>query len=605
MTASPAALSLEQLPRDRFDVVICGGGLAGLTLARQLRRNQPDLSVLVAERIARPLPESAFKVGESSVEMGSQYLERLGLRDYLVEQHIFKFGLRFFAGGGQRPIEERPEIGPAQEPIVPSYQLDRGTFENDLREMIEADGACLVEGTKVGDVRLGEGEADHEIDLQQGERERTVQARWVIDATGRASLLRKRKKLTRGNKYAANASWFRIKGKFDITEMAPADKQEWHDVEWAPHRWRSTNHLMGPGYWAWIIPLGTGNTSIGVVAHDSHVPFDDLHTLEKTLAFLEREEPHFAKALEAHEILDFRCLKNYSHNVARGWSAERWALVGEAGAFADPLYSPGTDFIGLANSFTEEMIQQDLDGGDLVERARELSAIYRSLISGAVDLYREAAPVYGHAPSLVAKIYWDNFVYWSYPCQLFQQELYKLTGPALLELMPLGERFADLTRHMQDLFAAWAELAPVEPTPGFTGMPGFPSVLIDAHLALQDRMTPPETLEYVRTRLEEGEEIAGELLLRAMDEVGPDRVEALIDRVKLADWGIVLPEERIAATETVGLGRRRALRPLARDVERTLGRPPHKLDEAAVRAALDGVVAPAIAPVPARAGAGS
>jgi hypothetical protein len=66
-----------------FDVVICGGGLAGLLLARQLRRDLPELSVALVERVARPLPDACHKVGESSVELGSQYLERLGLRDFV------------------------------------------------------------------------------------------------------------------------------------------------------------------------------------------------------------------------------------------------------------------------------------------------------------------------------------------------------------------------------------------------------------------------------------------------------------------------------------------------------------------------------------------
>jgi flavin-dependent dehydrogenase len=578
--------SLENLPANRFDVVICGGGLAGLTLARQLRRNLPQLSILVADRLTRPIPESAFKVGESSVEMGSQYLERLGLRDYLVEKHLFKYGLRFFPGGGQLPLDQRPELGPSHEPIVPSYQLDRGTLEHDLRGMICEDGVVLLEGAKVGEVELGADDDDHRIEITQGDDSRHVGARWVIDATGRASLLRKRKKLTRGNKYSANASWFRLEGKLDITEMVPESNREWHDAKWAKDRWRSTNHLMGPGYWAWVIPLGTGNTSIGLVGHDSHVPFDEIHTLEKTLGFLEREEPHLAKAIEAHKILDFGCYKNYSYNVARSWSSERWALIGEAGAFADPLYSPGTDFIAIGNMFTEEVIRLDLEGGDLVDRARELSTVYRSLINGAVDLYREAAPVYGHAPAMLAKTYWDNFLYWSYPCQFIQQELYKRTGAELMEVMPMGERFAALARRMQTLFAAWAELAPAEPVPGFHGMPGFPSVLIDAHLALQNKMTHEETFEYIGMRLVQGEEIAGELLLRAMDEVGPSKAAELLERVRFAEWNLEIFDERVAATETVGLGRRHALRPLAKDVERTLGRTPHRIDEAGVRAAL-------------------
>ncbi|MCA9611955.1 MAG: FAD-dependent oxidoreductase, partial [Myxococcales bacterium] len=49
-----------------YDVIVCGGGLAGLTLAYQLRQELPDASVAVVERQKRPLPEAAHKVGESS-----------------------------------------------------------------------------------------------------------------------------------------------------------------------------------------------------------------------------------------------------------------------------------------------------------------------------------------------------------------------------------------------------------------------------------------------------------------------------------------------------------------------------------------------------------
>src|SRR6187549_1027771 len=108
-----------------FDVVVCGGGLAGLTLARQLRRELPELRVALVERISRPLPEAGHKVGESSVELASQYFERLGLKEYLLERQLIKFGLRFLPGGGHIPIEMRREIGPSQNPPVNSYQLDR------------------------------------------------------------------------------------------------------------------------------------------------------------------------------------------------------------------------------------------------------------------------------------------------------------------------------------------------------------------------------------------------------------------------------------------------------------------------------------------------
>ena len=54
-----------------FDVVICGAGLAGLTLAKQLRQEHPTKRVLLLEKTERPLPAACHKVGESSVEIGS------------------------------------------------------------------------------------------------------------------------------------------------------------------------------------------------------------------------------------------------------------------------------------------------------------------------------------------------------------------------------------------------------------------------------------------------------------------------------------------------------------------------------------------------------
>ena len=58
-------------PFDRCDVLIAGGGLAGLTLALHLRQQTPKLSVVVLERRPLPCPISAHKVGESTVEIGA------------------------------------------------------------------------------------------------------------------------------------------------------------------------------------------------------------------------------------------------------------------------------------------------------------------------------------------------------------------------------------------------------------------------------------------------------------------------------------------------------------------------------------------------------
>jgi flavin-dependent dehydrogenase len=591
---------LDAIENQIFDVVICGGGLSGLTLARQLRREHPQLSVLLLEKTRRPLPPGCHKVGESSVEIGSQYFERLGLKEYLLEHQLIKHGLRFFPGGGNLPLEQRLEVGPMQEPIVKSYQLDRGTFESDLRGMVEADGVSLIEGANVRDADVRPGDEPHGVTFEVKNpdnsevRKLSVKARWLADATGRHALLRKRLKLTRGSRHAASAGWFRVEGRVDITQFVPEDVRRWHDAAFAKDRWRSTNHLMGPGYWAWIIPLASGLTSIGVVIHNEIHSFDDVRTLERCLAWLEKHEPVMSAMLKPYKILDFLCLKDYSHTIGRGWSTDRWALVGEAGAFVDPLYSPGSDFIAYANTFTSELIRVDLTGGDLETRTRELNLQYRALVAGNIDVYAQSAPVYGHPRGMLTKVYWDNFAYWSYSCQYFLRGIWKLSGAEAEPFFELGQRIVELSGYVQVLLREWALLAPEEPAPGFAGMPRFPSVLVDAHLALQDEMTPQQTLAYMRQRIVQAEEMAAELLVRIASELGDEQAPLLIENAKVGRWRLRVDPARLAALGSVGLARRHALSPIARDIERSLGRMASRTSEATLRSVLAPLIAPPV-----------
>ena len=80
----------------KYDVIISGGGLAGLTLAIQLKKSSPDISILVLERRTSSAPIATHKVGESISELGSYYLrEVLQLKDHLTEYQLRKYGFRF------------------------------------------------------------------------------------------------------------------------------------------------------------------------------------------------------------------------------------------------------------------------------------------------------------------------------------------------------------------------------------------------------------------------------------------------------------------------------------------------------------------------------
>jgi flavin-dependent dehydrogenase len=566
------------------DVVICGGGLAGLLLARQLRRELPELAVTVLERLRRPLPDACHKVGESSVEVASQYFERLGLKDYLLERQLVKLGLRFFPGGGRLPLHERLEIGPGAEPSVRSYQLDRGRFEHDLRGMIEADGAELVEGARVREIRLGAQGAPHVVEYERDGASHTLSGRWMVDATGRFALIRRDLKLKRGTAHVASAGWYRIAGRFDISALVPQSETEWHARPCAAERWRSTNHFMGPGYWAWVIPLSTGMTSIGLVIQEELHPFSTVSSLAGVRAFLEQHEPQLAAALASWEVKDFLCLRDYSNMVARAWSADRWAIVGEAGAFVDPLYSPGSDFIALANSFTTELVRLDRAGGDVAAKALQLNAQYRAMVASTIELFRTAAPVYGHPQAMAAKVYWDDFVYWAFACRYFQQDMWELPPQEVAPFDAAGQRFRELSGFIHALLRAWAELAPPVAPPIMRPIPCSGSVLVEMQRRVGMRLPLTDALSEMQLRAGQAREIVDELLLRAVQELGPERGQVLLERARYAESRLAVPVERLDLEGREA--RESLLSTIARDVEHTLGPAPRHPEAARARGLL-------------------
>ena len=182
----------DHQPADSYDVAVLGGGLAGFTCALQIKQARPEARVFLAERRDSPAPEAAWKVGESTQEIAPHYFGQvLGLQDHLDSHHIHKCGLRFwFPAGDNSDITQRIERGPKKHPPVPSYQIDRGRFENFLWERIVDVGVDLFGGCQIDDVQFGSD--SHRITFTRGGEQLTTQARWVIDAAGRAFLLKKK-----------------------------------------------------------------------------------------------------------------------------------------------------------------------------------------------------------------------------------------------------------------------------------------------------------------------------------------------------------------------------------------------------------------------------
>lgn len=447
----------------KADVVIVGGGLAGLTLARQLERELPRADVIVVERTELPVRERTHKVGESLVEASSHYLrDVLGLADHLEARHVPKLGLRFFFGDGSpRPLGERLEYGVFRPPglrpeddftglLVPSHQIDRGRLENHLAAELRA--RRLVR--RVASVDL-DGAGAHVVRLEGGD---TIESRWVIDASGRRRLLARRGGLARTLPHGARALWARVGASLRVEDWTSAPG--FVERMWRPGvRHLATNHLVGPGYWIWLIPLPGGATSVGVMSEPSLAPIEPRASLDALLAFLRPREPELAAALERAPIEDVRFLDGEAYDATQVFSRDRWALTGEAALYLDPLYSPGIDFIAIGNTLVARLIEADLAGRPIAGLARISELVFQQLAGGYLEQYRGAYRLLGAPLAMAHKVAWDSALYFGTHALLFRNGA--LGDPAMLgAVRPALERARRLHSTSQAALRAIAARSP-------------------------------------------------------------------------------------------------------------------------------------------------
>jgi 2-polyprenyl-6-methoxyphenol hydroxylase-like FAD-dependent oxidoreductase len=438
-----------------FDVAILGGGLAGLTLARQLLKQDDELRIAILEKRKHPVDEAAFKVGESTVEIGAQYLAQdVGLKKHLVDSQLPKFGLRFFFQNGKESIEHGIEVGTSEFFAAPGYQVDRGRLENHLAESLASTQTMFITA-QAKYVNLSEDGRPHTVHFNINGEPQSLQARWVVDASGRAAILKRQLELNEDIDHHINAAWFRIGAEIRVDDWC--EDQQWQSrVGKVPRRWLSTNHLLGRGYWVWIIPLPSGATSIGIVADPRFVPLSQFNQLESAMQWIKDNEPRLAEAVEPHldKVKDFKAMKQLGYSCREVFSPQRWAITGEAGVFLDPLYSPGIDYIAVANTMICNLIHSDRRGESLEPNLSRFQSIYLDLFQDNLQTYRDQYVLFGNPKVMSLKYVWDYALYWCFPALLYFNG--KMTDPMFfLEISSEVKILRDLNRSMQKLLREW------------------------------------------------------------------------------------------------------------------------------------------------------
>ena len=504
------------------DLIILGGGLAGLTLALQLRQRLPDLDVLVLERRSHPVPEAAHKVGESTVEIGAHYFaDVLGLKPHLMDAQLKKFGFRFFFSEGRRDIDAVTELGASRPLPVGSWQIDRGIFENFLAEEAQRRGVRFVDDAMVRELTLAEESADadapHTVRWQvAGGEMQTTQARWVVDACGRAGLIKKKLGLARENAHAAHAVWFRISDKLvpDEWSQDPAWRARTH----TPTRWLSTNHLVGAGYWVWMIPLASGSHSIGIVADPLWHPLETMNTFERAMDWLQQHQPRLWDDLDTRrdKLQDFAFFRRFSHDCKQVFSENRWALAGESGRFLDPFYSPGSDFIAIGNTYITELVARDRAGRPIAAQAQIYEQIFRSFYDNTLALYVDQYGIFGDPEVLPLKVFWDYTYYWGVLAKLFyNRSLTDMTALAQLrdELGGMQPLNGAMQAHLRALCAHSRKRNPAVMLDQ-ASLPWF----VELNRALTDRVEGAALAEVLRAANRQLRALATEILDRSAAE---------------------------------------------------------------------------------------
>ena len=320
-TATPA------LPAD-CDVFVVGGGPAGSTIAALLAERGHH--VILAEKDRHP----RFHIGESLLPHNLPLFDRLGVRDKIEASAMHKYGIEFVSPYHGKSVKY--DFGRAYDKRFPySFQVRRSSFDHILLQNAAAKGATVIEECRVQGVTFPEGETALVTARGTDGAERQWRARFVVDASGRDTLLAGQMGIKARNPRNNSAAIF---GHFTGARRLPGKDEGNITIVWFDHGW------------FWFIPLSDGTTSVGAVC-----PSDFFKNRGTDLPGFFRQiiasSPEIADRLQNAELVgDITATGNYSY-LSKHTSGDRFLMVGDACAFIDPVFSTGV-YLAMVTAFS-------------------------------------------------------------------------------------------------------------------------------------------------------------------------------------------------------------------------------------------------------------
>jgi len=342
-----------------IDIAVIGGGPAGSTAATLLARRGWKVALLEKARHPR------FHIGESLLPMNLPILDRLGVLDAVAAIGVRKPAADFPAdSGGYSSFLFSRALGDVPDH---AYQVSRAEFDRLLFDNAAASGAQTQQETEVSSVHR-EPDGRLRLQLRSAEGERALHCRYVVDASGRDTLLGRQFDLKRPNPRHRSAA---IYAHYRGVARQPGEAAG-----------NITIYRIEAG-WMWMIPLADEVMSVGIVCRPEFLktrrgPLDEfLH------AAVCAQPDARARMAGAERVSEPEATGNYSYQCG-AIAGPGWVMAGDAYAFVDPIFSSG---VFLAMHSAERAAE--LVDACLRTPAREpaLQRAYRTHIDAGIGVF--------------------------------------------------------------------------------------------------------------------------------------------------------------------------------------------------------------------------